>query len=113
MAQAKRRKGEKVPAQLRRIGDRHAVIVPHHEVQIIDMVKVDEQVRRATTRLADLETERLRVQAVLADLVAQRQAFDALPIDRDEDDPKVDPDPVPAPAPAPVLAPDTNPKRVV
>jgi len=90
VAQARRRRaGETERAQLRRIGQRHAVVVPARSVQVLDMGEVDRAIVRATKQLAAMAEQRIKLEETLSDLRAQRDAFDALAIERDDDDPEV------------------------
>ncbi len=90
MAQARRPKdGQKTDAVLRRIGHHHVVVAPARMDQVLDMRLVDRDILKFTKQLASMARQRVQMEIALADLLAQRIAFDGLPIDRDEDDPDV------------------------
>jgi len=90
MAQARKRKAGDVDAvEIRRIGERHAVITPPRQATLVDMGRVDAAIIKYQKQLEALEQSRAQSQARLDDLIAQRSAFDALAVDREADDPVV------------------------
>jgi hypothetical protein len=91
MAQARNRTrvGHVEPGEVRRIGIRHAVVVLPVEARVVDMNGPRVELAQIDRKLDELKKMQRRLEArrtELADTIAQ---FDALPIERQDDDPVV------------------------
>ncbi len=89
MASARKRPNEIEAGSIRRIGFRHAVMLPARQAQLVDMNAINVELGRAKERLATFEAKRDAAAARVAELTAQKEAFDSLPIERDDEDPTV------------------------
>lgn len=83
------RLGEQRPVRMRRIGEKHMIVMPP---QVAKVMSVDEIVQALLVaeqqeRQTQLQLDRHR--AYMADLRQQLAAFRALPIERDDADPEV------------------------
>jgi prefoldin subunit 5 len=83
------RVGDHIPPKLRRIGSRHAVVTLGTSVQLLDIQTLDRQIAKLSKHVAALEAERVKCQEKIDDLRATREAFGALTVQRDEEDPDV------------------------
>lgn len=88
-AAKKARVGERIPVQMRRIGATHAVVTLGTAVELLDVQQLDATIAKLTRALASQEEQRVKTQTKLDELRAARKAFDALEVDRDDDDPEV------------------------
>lgn len=84
------RVGDRIAPRLRRIGDKHAVVTLGTSVQLLDVRELDRQIAKLTRQLASLEEERVKCQAKIDELRGAKRQFEALDVDRDDDDPDVE-----------------------
>lgn len=82
---------------MRRIGARHAIVLPERKATVLDLAAVTAELAECNKRLRTIEAKRARVVARRDQLQKFRDEFAALTVDRDEGDPVV---PQAAPAPS-------------
>lgn len=107
-----KKQGETDVGVMRRIGHRHAIVLPARRAELVDINDVEVELARtveiigaAKLQLAKLDQRRQQLEARLAE-------FKAAPIDRVEGDPTVPLEP-PSPAAAPTPAPNDTPPPTV
>lgn len=96
------RLGQQRPVRMRRIGERHMIVMPTQQAQLLSLDTVEQQLQQARQQRQLQQAQVARLDVFIADLEQQAAAFRALPIERDAEDPDV-PQPAP-PAFAPALA---------
>lgn len=104
--------GQVDAGEVRRIGERHAVMIPAREATVIDLQKHQIAIDQINQRMAAIEKERSRLEARRSTLEGELKMFRSLPIERLKNDPAV---PQPGDAKlvetAPVLA-EASAKRI-
>lgn len=99
------RLGEQRPIRMRRIGDRHMIVMPPQVAKVMSVDEIENALRVARQQEQATQAQLDRHRAYMADLGQQLASFRALPIERDEDDPEVPQPETPALAAlAPALA---------
>jgi hypothetical protein len=86
--------GQQRPTRMRRIGDRHMIVLPAQAAQVLSVDDIEQRLQQARAQRANLQQQLARTDAFISDLAQQVERFRALPIERDPDDPEV---PQPAP----------------
>lgn len=84
------------PMQMRRIGLRHAIVVPVRKAVVFDMNAVDQKIAEVDRKLEALARKRVELEQERSALSATRAGFDAMPIEREEGDPEVPLEPPPS-----------------
>ena len=83
------RLGQVRPTRMRRIGDRHMIVMPQQQAQVLSVDDIERSLRTARQQGAQLQQQLDRQRGFIRDLEQQLAAFRALPIERVEDDPEV------------------------
>jgi len=83
------RLGQVRATRMRRIGERHMIVMPAQRAQLLSVDDVSRKIVELRQQRGQLMQRLGPLDALIADLEQQLAAFHALPIDRDEDDPKV------------------------
>jgi hypothetical protein len=94
------RLGQVRPTRMRRIGDRHMIVMPQQQAQVLSVDDIERSLRTARQQGLQLQQQLDRQRAFIRDLEQQLAAFKALPIERFEDDPEVPQPEVLEPAPS-------------
>ena len=90
------RVGEQRALRMRRIGARHMVVMPPQVATVITVDQLEQALRDSEAQVRATEGQLAKLRALAADLRRQVEAFNALPVQRDDDDPEV-PQPPPSP----------------
>lgn len=91
--------GQQRPARMRRIGERHVVVLPAQQAVVLSLDAIEAQLAQARTQRQHLQAQLARLDAFIADIEQQHAAIIALPIERDDDDPVVPQPPATVPPP--------------
>lgn len=83
------RLGEQRPVRMRRIGERHMIVMPPQVAKVMSVDDIEQALRVAEQQERQTQGQLDRHRAYMADLRQQLAAFKALPIERDEADPDV------------------------
>lgn len=97
--------GQQRPTRMRRIGDRHMIVLPAQTAKIMSVDDVEQTLRVARQQEQQTQAQLDRHRAFIVDLEQQLVRFRTLPIERDADDPEV-------PQPAPLRSVEGRPLRV-
>lgn len=93
--------GQQRSLRMRRIGDRHMIVMPPQIAQVMSIDDVEKMLAVGRVQADQLQRELERRRMLNADLEQQIAAFRRAPIERDVDDPDV---PQPAPTVLAALA---------
>ncbi len=88
--------GQQRPTRMRRIGDRHMIVLPMQTAKVMSVDDLEQALRVARQQEQQTQAQLDRHRGYIADLQQQLDWFRALPIERDPDDPEV-PQPEPPP----------------
>lgn len=83
------RVGQQRPVRMRRIGAQHMIVMPPQAAQVMSVEQIKQALRVAEQQQAATEAQLVKHRGYIADLRNQIAAFEALPIERDDDDPEV------------------------
>jgi outer membrane receptor protein involved in Fe transport len=83
------RLGQQRPVRMRRIDDRHMIVMPTTQAQLLSLDTVEQQLQQARQARQAQQAQVARLDVFIADLEQQVAAFKALPIERDAEDPDV------------------------
>jgi hypothetical protein len=95
--------GQQRPTRMRRIGERHMIVLPAQQAQVLSIDDIQRTLRTARQQEQATQQQLDRHRAFIADLEQQLERFKALPIERESDDPEV-----PQPEPPVVTAGDRD-----
>lgn len=86
---ASARKDRSDPLEIRRIGHRHAILVPARTAEVVDVRRIGAEIAKLDETLAGLDKRRATVEARRARLLEVQRQFESLPVERESDDPVV------------------------
>lgn len=83
------RLGQVRPTRMRRIGERHMIVLPQQTAQLLTVDEVGRAISAGKQQIAATLSQLAKQRAFVADLELQLQVFMSLPVTHDEDDPDV------------------------
>ena len=91
------RNGQRRATRMRRIGSRHMIVMPMQTAQVLSIEDVKKTLHVARQQEAATLAQLDRHRKFIEDLELQVRTFEALPIERDDDDPAVPQEPAQLP----------------